>query len=116
MVLGGGFAGGRHLQFAALEHIIGLHGQPAAQKLRNIKVILFAGIQQVLVLRMLGNIEFVGEKRSDTLHLQDALAAIHHRKLVRRHQIFATMSSDEFKNGQKITPLRRGEGLYAIMI
>ena len=59
---------------------------------------------------MLGNIKFVGEKRSDTLHLQDALAAIHHRKLVRRHQIFATMSSDEFKIGKKIPLLvmRRG--------
>ena len=62
VVLGGGFAGGRCLQFVALEHIIGLHSQPAAQKLRNIKVILFAGIQQVLVLRMLGNIEFIEKK------------------------------------------------------
>ena len=52
------------------------------EKLRNIKIILLTVIEQVLVLRVLGYIKLVGEKRPYALHLQDALAAVHHRKFV----------------------------------
>ena len=45
------------------------------------------------------------KKRTHTAQLQDALAAIHNCQLVLAHQLFATMSSDEFKMGKKITPL-----------
>ena len=33
-------------------------------------------------------------------------------RLFRLRQVFATMLSDDFKNGQKIAPLLKGEGLY----
>ena len=47
---------------------------------------------------MLGDVVLVAEEGADALHLQDALAAVHHGQFVRGHQLFATMSSDEFKN------------------
>ena len=46
---------------------------------------------------MLGNVEFVAQEWPDSAQLQDALAAIHDRKLVPAHKLFATMSSDELK-------------------
>ena len=46
-----------------------------------------------------------GGKRPDTPKLQDTLAAVHDGQLIPAHQLFATMSSDEFKKGQKISPL-----------
>ena len=46
---------------------------------------------------MLGNVEFVAQEWPDSAQLQDALAAIHDRKLVPAHKLFATMSSGEFK-------------------
>ena len=46
---------------------------------------------------MLGNVEFVAQEWPDSAQLQDTLAAIHDRKLVPAHKLFATMSSDELK-------------------
>ena len=59
---------------------------------------------------MLGDVVFIREEGAHAAKLQDALAAAQHRKLVLAHQLFATMSSDEFKIGKKIPLLvmRRG--------
>ena len=77
---------GRGLQLAALKNIIRPNGQPAPQIFLNIKVVLLAGIQQIFVLRVLGNVKFVAEKRSDALHLLDTLAFVHHRQFVHVHE------------------------------
>ena len=61
---------------------------------------------------MLRNVVFVTEKRSHASKLQNTLGSVHDGDLVLRHQFFATMSSDEFKNGQKNTPSRREGVLY----
>ena len=86
----------RGLQLTTLENIIRPNGQPVAQIFCNIKVVLLAGIQQVFVLRVLGNIIFFREERSYALHLQNALAVVHYRQFVSCHEFFATMSSEEF--------------------
>ena len=45
-------------------------------------VVVTATFQQVFILRMFGNVKFVAEKRLYALHLQDALAAVHHRQFI----------------------------------
>lgn len=67
------------------------------QKTRYVKGVFLVIIRCVAVEGMLGEIIFVGQKRADAAKLQDALAAIQHGKLVHAHQLFATLSSDEFK-------------------
>ena len=52
---------------------------------------------------MLGNVEFVAQEWPDSAQLQDALTAIHDRKLVPAHKLFATMSSGKFKKGQALS-------------
>ena len=59
---------------------------------------------------MLGNIVLVRQERPHTAQLEDAFVAAHRGKLVHGHELFATMSSDEFKNGQKIPLLFTKEG------
>lgn len=67
------------------------------QKTLYVKGVFLVIIRCVAVEGMLGEIIFVGQKRADAAKLQDALAAIQHGKLVHAHQLFATMSSGEFK-------------------
>jgi hypothetical protein len=102
----GGRAAGvsRCFQFAHFIGIFRLYFQPAFHKFCHVKGVFRVRIRQVLILWVLRNVEFVTEKRPYPLHLQNTFAAVHHRKFIRRHQLFATMSSDEFKNGQKNSP------------
>ena len=58
-------------------------------------------VGEQLVSWMLRYVILITEKRSHTSELQDTFAAVHDCDLVLRHQFFATMSSDEFKNRQK---------------
>lgn len=67
------------------------------QKTLYVKGVFLVIIRGVAVEGMLGEIIFVGQKRADAAKLQDALAAIQHGKLIHAHQLFATLSSDEFK-------------------
>lgn len=67
------------------------------QKTLYVKGVFLVIIRCVAVEGMLGEIIFVGQKRADAAKLQDALAAIQHGKLIHAHQLFATMSSGEFK-------------------
>uniref|UniRef100_UPI003FEFC39D hypothetical protein n=1 Tax=Candidatus Ventrimonas sp. TaxID=3048889 RepID=UPI003FEFC39D len=39
----------------------------------------------------------IRKERTHTAQLEDTLASIHNRKLILAHQLFATLSSDEFK-------------------
>ena len=59
---------------------------------------------------MLGNVVFVGQEGPDAPELEDTLAPVQDGKLIHTGQVFATMSSDEFKIGKKIPLLvmRRG--------
>lgn len=86
------------------------------QKTLYVKGVFLVIIRCIAVEGMLGEIIFVGQKRADAAKLQDALAAIQHGKLIHAHQLFATMSSDEFKKGKKITPLREGEGYMKFVL
>ena len=62
---------------------------------------------------MLGNVVFVGQEGPDAPELEDTLAPVQDGKLIHTGQVFATMSSDEFKNGQKNNPPRlRGGKCY----
>ena len=72
----------------------------------HIKSVLFIKVRKLLVPLMLGNVEFIAQEWPDTAQLQDTFVAIHDRKFVPAHKLFATMSSDEFKNGQKNNPPR----------
>ena len=68
------------------------------QELLNVEGVALIVIRCVLVVWVLGQIIFVGQKGTDAAQLEDALATIQHRKLIDGREIFATMSSDEFKN------------------
>ena len=87
-------------QFVHLESLVRLHdGRSAFHVPFNVKGILLVGVSKILVAGMLRYIKLVAEKRPHPSKLQDTLASVHHRDLVLGHQLFATMSSDEFKIG-----------------
>ena len=55
-----------------------------------------------LKLGVLGDVILVREERPHTAQLEDDFAAVHNGQLVLAHQLFATLSSDEFKeNGSR---------------
>lgn len=85
-------------QFVQIERLVRLHnGRSAFHVPFNVKGIFLVGVGKVLVAGMLRYIKLVAEKRPHPSKLQDTLASVHHRNLVLGHQLFATMSSDEFK-------------------
>ena len=83
----------------------------SVQELLDIEGVLGVIVGGVLVVRVLGQVVLVAQKRAHTPQLQDALAAVQNCQLIPAHKFFATMSSDEFKNGQKNNPPRLREGL-----
>ena len=70
------------------------------QELLDIEGVLGVIIGGVLVVRVLGQVVLVAQKRAHTPQLQDAFAAIQHCQLIPAHKFFATMSSDELKKWQ----------------
>ena len=82
----------------------GLEFQPCGQECFNVKSVLVIGVGSVLEIGVLGNVVLIRKEWPHTAQLEDTLAAIHNSKLILAHQLFATMSSDEFKNGQKNSP------------
>ena len=60
--------------------------------------------------------EMAGEAENAGLTSEEDILAIHYRKFIYTHQLFATMSSDEFKNEQKNNPPRLREGLYTLTL
>ena len=63
----------------------------------HIKGVFRVCVGQVLVFRVLRDVEFIREERAHTSKLQDTFPAVHDRDFVLRHKLFATMSSDELK-------------------
>ena len=92
-------------------HVRRFELEPAVKKLFNVKEVLLVVVAGQLVIGMLGQVVLIREERPHTPQLQDALSAIHDGQLIPAHEFFATMSSDEFKNGQKNNPPRLREGL-----
>ena len=74
---------------------------PGIQELLDVEGQFLVIIGCVFVVRVLGQIIFVGQEGPDTSQLQDALAAIQDGQLIPAHELFATMSSDEFKKGRR---------------
>ena len=96
--------------FVHIVDLIGLEFQPSRQKRLNIKGVFGVRIGCVFEIGVLGDVVLIRKERPHTAQLEDALAAVHDGQLVLAHQLFATMSSDEFKIGKKIPLLvmRRG--------
>lgn len=69
----------------------------SVQELLDIECVLGVIVGGVLVVRVLGQVVLVAQKRAHTPQLQDALAAIQHRQFIPAHKFFATMSSGELK-------------------
>ena len=84
--------------------LVGFQLQPGPQEIFNAERIFRVGVGGVLVVGVLGDVVLVRQKRPHPAQLEDALAAVHDGQLILAHQLFATMSSDEFKNGQKNNP------------
>lgn len=78
---------------------------PGTQVLLDVEGEFLIMIGGVFVVRVLGQIVFIRQERANTSQLQDAFAAVHNSQFITAHELFATMSSDEFKKGQKISPL-----------
>ena len=78
---------------------------PGIQELLNVEGEFLVEICRIFVVWVLCQVILIGQERTHAAKLQDALAAIHHGQLIPAHELFATMSSDEFKKGKKITPL-----------
>ena len=45
---------------------------------------------------MAGDVELIAEERAHPAKLQDTFIPVHDRKLILAHQLFATLSSEEF--------------------
>ena len=95
-----------HIHLVAIKFFI--HPQPefVLQVAFYIESVLLIKVRQFFVPLMLRNVELVAQKWPDSAQLQDALAAIHDRKFVPAHKLFATMSSDELKKAIKEILLR----------
>lgn len=71
--------------------------EPVGQETLYVQFVSLVKIGCVPVVGVLGDIEFIGQKRANPSELQDTLAAVHDSQLVLAHKLFATLSSDEFK-------------------
>ena len=81
-----------------VECVIGLDHQLVLPVFLDVKGVPLVIVGELPVLWMLRNVVFVTEKRSHASKLQNTLCSVHDGDLILRHQFFATMSSDEFKN------------------
>ena len=78
--------------------LVGLERQAAGHILFDVEGVLRVGVGEVFVVRMLRYVVLVAQERAKAADLEDALAAVEGGKVVHAHELFATMSSDEFKN------------------
>ena len=93
--------------------LVGLELEAAGHILFDVEGVLRVGVGEVFVVGMLRYVVLVAQEGSQAADLEDALAAVEGGKVVHAHELFATMSSDEFKNGQKNNPPRlRGGKCY----
>ena len=70
----------------------------------NVKSVFLVEVGKVFVVRVLRYIVLIAEKGAHAAQLQNTFSSVHNCDFVLCHQLFATMSSDEFKNGQKNSP------------
>ena len=91
------------------ELISGLDFFFAVQIFFNIEGVFGVVVRGQLVVRVLGQVVLVAQKRSDATQLQNTLAAVQHRQLVPAQQFPAVKSSDEFAKG-KTLPVKKREG------
>ena len=71
----------------------------------DVEGVLWVGVGEVFVVGMLRDVVLIAQERAQAADLEDALAAVEGGEVVHAHELFATMSSDEFKKGKKITLL-----------
>ena len=83
--------------FIYIADLIGLEFQPCGQECFSVKSVLVIRIGSVLEIGVLGNVVLIRKERTHATQLEDALVSVHRRKLILAHQLFATLSSDEFK-------------------
>lgn len=102
----------RHIYFIYIIDLVWAKFQPCFQERFNVKSVLVACVGCVFEIGVFGDVVLIRKERTHTTQLEDALAAVHNGKFVLAHQLSATMSSDEFKNGQKNNPSRLREGSY----
>ena len=63
----------------------------------HVESVLGVGVRRVFVLGVAGKVVFFRVEGAHPLHLDNAAAGRHDRQLVHAHQLFTTMTSDEFK-------------------
>ena len=86
---------------ARVEHLIDLirfRHQLCGEVFLDIKGVPWVRVRQILIIGVLGDVVLIREEGAHAPKLQDALAAVQHRQLIYRGKVFATMSSDEFKD------------------
>ena len=88
------------------ELISGLDFFFAVQIFFNIEGVFGVVVRGQLVVRVLGQVVLVAQKRSDATQLQNTLAAVQHRQLVPAQQFPAVKSSDEFAK-EKTLPVKK---------
>ena len=77
--------------------LVGLELEAAGHILFDVEGVLRVGVGEVFVVGMLRYVVLVAQEGSQAADLEDALAAVEGGKVVHAHELFATMSSDEFK-------------------
>ena len=83
--------------FIYIADLIGLEFQPCGQECFNVKSVLVIRVGSVLEIGVLGDVVLIRKERTHTAQLEDALVSVHRCKLILAHQLFATLSSGEFK-------------------
>ena len=91
-------------------YIICLQFHPPIQILLYIKGVFLVIIRCELEVRVLCKVVLIGKEWPHSSELQDALAAIHDRYFISRHQVPSILSRGEFSFGQKNTPFIRNQG------
>ena len=89
--------------FVHIVDLVGLELEPGGQERLDVKGVLGVRVGSVWVIGVLGDVVLVREERPHTTQLEDTLASVHDSQFILAHKLFATMSSDEFKKGKKIT-------------
>ena len=93
------------IDFIHLADCVRFQTEAVGQETLYVQFVSLVKIGCVLIVGVLGDVVFVGQKWANPSELKDTLAAVHDSQLILAHKLFATMSSDEFKKGQKISPL-----------
>lgn len=84
-----------------LVFLVGLELEAAGHILFDVEGVLRVGVGEVFVVGMLRYVVLVAQERAQAADLEDTLAAVEGGDLVLGHQLFAIMSSDEFKKQKK---------------